>query len=160
MARFLAYLFRLAVALLLGGDFFFAAVAAPASFPREIASLPPGSWQRVAAADLVGRMLAQLDRMTLVLSGVAALCAIALARTTLARARIAVAPVLAAGLCSLFSLGWVTPRIHALRTLGQSAGPEFGRLHFLSTALVGIEMLLLLVALWLSPAPSEVAVPR
>src|SRR4051812_27321493 len=160
MGRLLAYLFRLAVALLLGAEFFFAAVAAPASFPRDVAALPPGSWQRVAAADLVGRMLTQLDRMTLVLSGAAALCAIALARSGLTRARIAVAPVLAAGLCSLFSLGWVTPRIHALRALGQSAGPDFGRLHFLSTALVGIEMLLLLVALWVSPAPSEVAVPR
>jgi hypothetical protein len=155
MGRFLAYLYRLAVALLLGGDFFFAAVAAPASFPREIAALPPGSWQRVAAADLVGRMLAQLDRMTLLLAGTAALCAIALARTGLPRARAAALPVLGTGLCSLFSLAWVTPRIHALRTLGQAAGPEFGRLHFLSTALVGIEMLLLLAALWVSPAPSE-----
>jgi hypothetical protein len=155
MGRFLAYFYRLAVALLLGGDFFFAAVAAPASFPREIAGLPPGSWQRVAAADLVGRMLAQLDRMTLLLAGVAALSAIALARTGLPRARAAALPVLGAGLCSLFSLAWVTPRIQVLRTLGQSAGPEFGRLHFLSTALVGVEMLLLLYALWVSPAPAE-----
>src|SRR3954454_4396702 len=115
MARFLAYLYRLAVALLLGADFFFAAVAAPASFPRNIASLPPGSWQRVAAADLVGRMLAQLDRIALVLAGVAALCAIALARTGLARARTAALPVLGAGLCALFSAAWVTPRIHTLR---------------------------------------------
>ena len=155
MGRFLAYLYRLAVALLLGGDFFFAAVAAPASFPREIAALPPGSWQRVAAADLVGRMLAQLDRMTLLLAGVAALCAIALARTGLSRARAAALPALAAGLCALLSLSWVTPRIHTLRGLAQSAGPEFGRLHVLSTALVGVEMLLLLYALWVSPAPSE-----
>ena len=155
MGRFLAYLYRLAVALLLGGDFFFAAVAAPASFPREIAALPPGSWQRVAAADLVGRMLAQLDRMTLLLAGVAALCAIALARIGLSRARAAALPALVAGLCALFSLSWVTPRIQSLRALAQSAGPEFGRLHFLSTALVGIEMLLLLYALWISPAPSE-----
>ena len=146
--------------MLLGGDFFFAAAAAPAAFTHEVASLPPGNWRRVVAAEMVGQMLAELDRMTLVLSGVAALSAIALARGGLSRARIAVAPVLAAGLCALFSLGWVTPHIHALRTLGQSTGPEFGRLHFLSTALVGIEMLLLLVALWLSPAPSEVAVPR
>jgi hypothetical protein len=65
--------------------------------------------------------------------------------------------VLGAGLCSLVSLAWVTPRIQSLRTLGQSAGPEFGRLHFLSTALVGVEMLLLLYALWISPAPSEAA---
>src|SRR3954462_15201295 len=151
MARLLAYLFRLAVALLLGGDFFLAVVAAPAAFPRDIASLPPGSWQRVAAADLVGRMLAQLDRMTLLLAGVAALCAIALARTGLSRARAAALPVLGAGLCSLLSVSWVPPRIHVLRSLAQSAGPEFGRLHFLSTALVGIEMLLLLYALWMSP---------
>src|SRR3954467_103172 len=135
MARLLAYLFRLAVALLLGGDFFLAVVAAPAAFPRDIASLPPGSWRGVAAADLVGRMLIQLDRMTLVLTGVAALCAIALARNGFARARTAALPVLAAGLSSLFSAAWVTPRIHTLRTLGESAGPEFGRLHFLSTAL-------------------------
>src|SRR3954470_15289229 len=120
MARLLAYLFRLAVALLLGGDFFLAVVAAPAAFPRDIASLPPGSWQRVAAADLVGRMLAQLDRMTLLLAGVAALCAIGLARTGLPRARLAALPVLGAGLCSLFSLAWVTPRIQSLRTVGQS----------------------------------------
>ena len=153
MARFLAYLYRLAVALLLGADFFFAAVAAPASFPRNIASLPPGSWQRVAAADLVGRMLSRLDRMTLVLAGVAALSAIALARTGFARARTAALPVLGAGLCALFSAAWVTPRIQTLRGLGESAGPEFGRLHFLSTALVGIEMLLLLGALWISPSP-------
>jgi len=155
MGRFLAYFYRLAVALLLGADFFFAAVAAPASFPREIAALPPGSWQRVAAADLVGRMLAQLDRITLLLTAVAALSAIALARTGLARARAGALPVLGAGLCALLSLSWVTPRIHVLRTLAQSAGPEFGRLHFLSTALVGVEMLLFLYALWVSPAPSE-----
>jgi len=155
MGRFLAFFYRLAVALLLGADFFFAAVAAPASFPREIAALPPGSWQRVAAADLVGRMLMQLDRITLLLSAVAALCAIALARSGFPRARSAALPVLAAGLCALLSVSWVTPRIHALRTLAQSAGPEFGRLHFLSTALVGLEMLLFLYALWVSPAPSE-----
>src|SRR5437588_597555 len=85
----------------------------------------------------------------------AALCAIALARTGFPRARAAALPVLAAGLCALFSLSWVTPRIHVLRTLAQSAGPEFGRLHLLSTVLVGIETLLLLYALWVSPAPSE-----
>jgi hypothetical protein len=155
VGRLLAFLYRVAVGLLLGGEVFFAAIAAPAAFPREIAELPPGSMPRVAAADEVGRMLAQLDRMTLVLAGAAALCAIALARAGFPRARAAALPVLGAGLCALFSAGWVTPRIHDLRSSGQTAGTEFGRLHGLSVALVAVEMLLLLGALWLAPSTPE-----
>src|SRR5712691_9452436 len=103
MGRLLAFLYRLAVALLLGGEAFFALVAAPAAFPREVATMPPGSPARAAAAEQVGRMLEQLDRMTLVLTAAAALCAIALARMGIARARAAAGPPLATGLCALLS---------------------------------------------------------
>jgi hypothetical protein len=137
---------------LLGAQVFFAAIAAPAAFSRLVAQQEPGSPARRAAADLVGRMLAQLDRMTLVLAAVAALCAIAMARTGLQRARMAATPALLAGLCALLSSAWVTPRIHAMRELGMAAQPEFGRLHALSTAILGAEMLLLLWALWVAPA--------
>jgi hypothetical protein len=156
MGRLLAFAFRLCTGLLLGAQAFFAAVAAPAAFPKLAAEQPPSSLIRQAAADLVGRMLAQLDRMTLVLAAAAALCAIALGKRTGERsARLAAAPALLAGLCALFSSAWITPRIHALRELGLTGEPEFGRLHALSAAILAVEMLLLLWALWVAPAPER-----
>jgi hypothetical protein len=134
---------------------YFAAVAAPAAFPREVAQLPPGSPERKAAADLVGRQLEKVDRMTLLLCAVAALCAIGLARAGLTGARKAAVPVLIAGLCALVSSSWVTPRIHALREAARTSLPEFGRLHALSAALVAAEIVLLAVALWVAPGPAK-----
>ena len=126
-----------------------------AAFPREVAALPPGHPLRTAAANLVGSQLAALDRMTLLFCALSALCAIALARMGIASARLAAVPVLLAGLCALVSSSFVTPRIHALREAGQTQIPEFGRLHAISTGLVGIEILLYLVALWVAPAPAK-----
>ncbi len=153
MNRLCAYLYRLSAGLLLGAHVFFAAVAAPSAFPREVAALPPGSPARSAAADLVGAQLAALDRMTLLFSALAALCAIALARAGIASGRRAAVPVLLTGLCALVSSEWVTPRIQALRAAGQTQLSEFGRLHAISTALVAVEIVLLLVALWVAPEP-------
>ena len=155
MIQLLAYLYRLAVGMLLGAQAYFAAVAAPAAFPREVAALPPGSPLRTAAADLVGRQLESLDRMSLLFCAVAALCAVALARAGMGGARKAAVPPLLAGLCALFSSSWVTPHIHALREAGRTALPEFGRLHVLSTGLVGAEILLLAAALWVAPSPAK-----
>jgi hypothetical protein len=153
VTRLCAFLYRLSAGLLLGADVYFAAVAAPAAFPREVAALPAGHPLRSAAANLVGTQLAALDRMTLLFCAVAALCAIALARSGMPSARAAAVPVLLAGLCALVSSSFVTPRIHALRDAGQTHLAEFGRLHATSTALVGVEILLLLVALWVAPTP-------
>jgi Domain of unknown function (DUF4149) len=155
MTRLCAYLYRLSAGLLLGAAVFFAAVAAPAAFPREVAALPPGHPLRTAAADLVGAQLAGLDRMTLLFCAVAALSAVALARAGTPSARVAAVPVLLAGLCALLSSSFVTPRIHALREAGQTQLAEFGRLHAISTGLVGVEILLFLVALWVAPAPAK-----
>jgi uncharacterized protein DUF4149 len=155
MVRLCAYLYRLSAGLLVGAQVFFATVAAPAAFPREVATLPPGSPARTAAADLVGAQLATLDRMTLLFCAVAALSAIVLARLGVASARAAAMPVLLAGLCALASSSFVTPRIHALREAGQTHLPEFGRLHAISTVLLGVEIVLLLVALWVAPAPAK-----
>ena len=149
--RLCVYLYRLSAGLLLGAQVYFAAVAAPAAFPREVAALPPGSPARTAAADLVGAQLASLDRMTLLFCAVAALCAITLARAGMPSARVAAVPVLLAGLCALTSSEWVTPRIHALRAAGQTQLPRFGRLHAFSTSLVAVEIVLLLIALWVAP---------
>ena len=155
MIRVFAYVYRLAAGLLLGAQVYFALVAAPAAFPREVAALPAGSPARTAAANLVGAQLASLDRMTLLFCAVAALSAILLARTGLPSARAAAVPVLLAGLCALISSSFVTPRIHALRAAAQTQLPEFGRLHAISTGLVGLEILLLLAALWVAPAPAK-----
>jgi glucan phosphoethanolaminetransferase (alkaline phosphatase superfamily) len=151
MVRLLAFGFRLCVGFLFGAQLFFAAVAAPAAFPREIAQQAPASPARRAAADLVGRMLAQLDRLTIALCAVAALCAIALGRAGLPRARIAAAPVLLAGLAALLSSYWVTPQIHAMRALGTTSSAQFATLHAVSTALLAVEIALLLWALWVAP---------
>ena len=156
MTRLCAYLYRLSAGLLLGAQIYFAAVAAPAAFPREVAALPPGSPARTRAADLVGAQLASLDRMTLLFCAIAALCAIMLARAGTPSARVAAVPVLLAGLCALTSSEWVTPHIHALRAAGQTQLPQFGRLHAFSTSLVAVEMVLLLVALWVAPERSRV----
>jgi uncharacterized protein DUF4149 len=155
MIRAFAYVYRLAAGLLLGAQVYFAMVAAPAAFPREVAGLPAGSPARTAAANLVGAQLASLDRMTLLFCALATLSAIALARMGVASARAAAVPVLLTGLCALASSEWVTPRIHALRAAGQTQLPEFGRFHAVSTALLGVEIVLLLVAVWVAPAPAK-----
>jgi len=155
MTRVCAYLYRLAAGLLLGAQVYFAVVAAPAAFPRDVAALPPGSTARTAAANLVGAQLASLDRMTLLLCAIAALCAIALARMGAVSSRASAVPVLLTGLCALVSSEWVTPRIHALRAAAQTHLPEFGRLHAISTSLLAVEIVLLLVALWVAPAPAK-----
>ena len=93
--------------------------------------------------------------MTLLFCALAALSAIILARTGLPSARVAAIPALLAGVCALFSSSFVTPRIHALRAAGETQLPEFGRLHAISTGLLGVEILLLLVALWVAPAPAK-----
>jgi Domain of unknown function (DUF4149) len=155
MIRLCAYLYRVAIGLLLGAQVYFAAVAAPAAFPREVAALPSGHPLRTAAANLVGVQLAALDRMTLLFCALAALCAIVLARAGMPSARAAAVPALLTGLCALVSSSFVTPRIHALREAGQTQLSEFGRLHAISTGLLGVEILLLLVALWVAPAPAK-----
>jgi len=155
MTPLCAYLYRLSAGLLLGAAVFFAAVAAPAAFPRKVAELPPGHPLRTAAADLVGAQLAALDRITFLFCAIAALCAIFLARAGISSARTAAVPVLLAGLCALLSSAFVTPRIHALREAGQTQLPAFGRLHAISTALVAVEILLFLFALWVAPAPAK-----
>jgi Domain of unknown function (DUF4149) len=155
MTLLCAYLYRLSAGLLLGAAVFFAAAAAPAAFPREVAALPPGHPLRTAAANLVGAQLAALDRMTLLFCALSALSAIALARMGMASARVAAVPMLLAGLCALASSSFVTPRIHALREAGQTQLAEFGRLHAISTGLVGLEIVLFLVALWFAPAPPK-----
>jgi hypothetical protein len=93
--------------------------------------------------------------MTLLFCAVAALSAIVLARSGAPSARVGAVPVLLAGLCALISSSFVTPRIHALRAAGQAQLPEFGRLHAISTGLLGVEILLLVVALWVAPAPAK-----
>src|SRR5437879_11733611 len=98
MTRLCAFLYRLSAGLLLGAQIFFAAVAAPAAFPREVAALPPGHPLRNAAADLGGAQLAALDRMTLLFCAAAALSAIVLARTGLPSARVGAVPGPAGGL--------------------------------------------------------------
>ena len=110
---------------------------------------------RLSAGLLLGAQLASLDRMTLLFCALAALSAIVLARTGLPSARVAAIPALLAGVCALFSSSFVTPRIHALRAAGETQLPEFGRLHAISTGLLGVEILLLLVALWVAPAPAK-----
>lgn len=155
MIRLCAYLYRVAAGLLLGAQAYFAAVAAPAAFPREVAALPAGHPLRTAAANLVGVQLAALDRMTLLFCALAALCAIVLARAGMPASRAAAVPALLTGLCALVSSSFVTPRIHALRDSGQTQLAEFGRLHAISTGLLGVEILLLLVALWVAPTPAK-----
>jgi hypothetical protein len=55
MARFL---YLLSCGALVGGQLFFAAVAAQVVFPREVAALPRDDPRRQLAADLVGAMSA------------------------------------------------------------------------------------------------------
>lgn len=154
--------YRLAAALLLGAQLFFAAVAAQAAFPPEVAALPRGHAARIAAADLVGRMLSSLDRWTLSLSALCVLCAVLLSRAGHGRALRSALPPLLAGLCAASSALLFTPWIHELRAAGQTQGPAFGRLHGASTGLLLVEMLLLVWALAIAPAapPAEASGAR
>ena len=151
MPRFVSFVYRLAAGTLLGAQLFFAAVAAQAIFTAEIAALPREDPHRAAAADLVGVLLAHLDRLTLTLAAAGALCAISLARLGLASARRAAVPMLLAGLLALISSAWVTPQIHALRLAGGTGTPAFGRMHGLSGLLLLLEMAALAVAVWIAP---------
>ena len=133
-------IFRIACALLAGGQLFFAAIAAQVVFPRAVAELPRNEPRRVLAADLVGGMLARLDAVTLALSALAVVLAVAGGRR-----RLALLPLIA-GLCAAASAFWITPHIHALRAAGQSGTPRFGMLHGVSSSLLLLEMILLAVA--------------
>jgi len=94
--------------------------------------------------------------MTLLFCAVAALSAIVLARSGAPSARVGAVPVLLAGLCALISSSFVTPRIHALRAAGQTQLPEFGRLHAISTGLLGVEILCSSSPCGLLPRPRRV----
>jgi hypothetical protein len=148
VSRLLAYLYRLCAAIPLGAQLFFAAVAAQAAFPREVAALPQGHPARTAAAELVGRMLAPLDRLTLVLAAIAVVIALVRARSGAARSRRAAIPPLLAGVFAGVSMGLITPAIHAMRMAGQTGTSQFGLLHAASSLLLLAEMAALAVALW------------
>jgi hypothetical protein len=152
MPRLVAFLYRLCVGALLGAQLFFAAVAAQVIFSPEVAALPRDDARRRVAADLVGALLARLDRMTLTLAAVAALSAILLARLGgLPRARLAALPPLVAGVLALLSSAYVTPAIHAARLSGDTGSAHFGRLHAFSSMLLLVEMVMLAVAVWIAP---------
>src|SRR5438105_4018633 len=121
----LAFIFRLTCALPLAAQLFFLAIAARAAFPREVAALPRGDPARAAAADLVGRLLAALDRMTLVCSAAAVIAAVLLSRRGVQRAAVAALPPLIAGVLAGISAALVTPAIHALRLSGQTSTQAF-----------------------------------
>ena len=144
MARFL---YRLCCGGLIGAQLFFAAVAAQAVFPAEVAALPREHPRRQLAADLVGVMLARLDAATIALTAVAVVIAIALRRR-----RGAIAPLLA-GLCAVTSAVLITPAIHSMRAAGSTDTGRFGLLHGISSSLLVVEMILLAVALWRAPEP-------
>ncbi len=146
--KLLGFVYRLSAGALFGAQLFFAAVAAPSAFNREVAALPQGHPLRTAAADLVGRELAALDRLALTCAALAVIAAILLARRGSAIALRAALPPVLIGLCAAASAMLVTPAIHALRAQGSTATPAFGRLHALSTALVAVELLLGALALW------------
>jgi hypothetical protein len=149
--RALAFVYRLCAGVLLGAQVFFAAVAAQAAFPRDVAALTPGHPARTAAAQLVGHMLAALDRMTLALAAVTVVCAVLLGRRGVQRAARAAVPPLIAGTLAGISAAVITPAIHAMRLAGQTSGSQFGMLHAGSTLLLLGEMLLLTAALWMGP---------
>jgi hypothetical protein len=139
MARFL---YLLSCGALVGGQLFFAAIAAQVVFPREVSALPRDDPRRQLAADLVGAMLARLDAATIAGSAVAVVCAIVLGRRWAA-----LAPLLA-GLCAVISAALVTPAIHAMREAGATGSKRFGLLHGASTLLLVLEIALLVCALW------------
>jgi hypothetical protein len=149
MTMVLSQAYRLACALPLGAQLFFAAVAAQVVFPREVAALPRGDARRTLAADLVGSMLARLDAATIALSAVAVVCAFSLAQR-----RAALLPLLA-GLCAAISALAITPRIHAMREAGETALPRFGQLHASSAGLLLLEMALLAVAFLRAPGANS-----
>lgn len=152
MDRALAATFRLACALLAGAQLFFAAVAAQVVFPAEVAALSRADPRRALAADLVGGMLARLDAATLAGCALAVLCAVLLWRRAGAPLRPALFPLLA-GACALASALGTTPAIQAMRAAGQTGGPQFGKLHALSSSLLLLEMALLLLAFARAPSP-------
>ena len=144
MARFL---YRLCCGGLIGAQLFFAAVAAQAVFPAEVAALPREHPRRQLAADLVGVMLARLDAATIALTAVAVVIAIALRRR-----RGAIAPLLA-GLCAVTSAVLITPAIQSMRAAGSTDTGRFGLLHGISSGLLVVEIVLLAVALCRAPEP-------
>ena len=153
MQRLLEFGYRCSVAALAGAQIFFAAVASQAAFPRETAALPQGDPARTAAADLVGKMLASLDRLTLVGAALAVLCAVLLARRIPGRTLRAAVPPLVAGVLAAISAGLVTPAIQAMRAAGTTRTSAFGLLHATSAVILLLEITALLIGLWLfSPA--------
>jgi hypothetical protein len=148
MARFL---YRLGCAGLFGAQLFFAAVAAQAVFPADVAALRRDHPRRQLAADLVGTMLAQLDAATIALTAMAVGCALVLRRP-----RAAIAPLLA-GLCAVTSAVVVTPAIQSLRAAAGTDSPRFGLLHAVSSSLLVVEMALLVFASWRSLEPPPAA---
>lgn len=151
MDRLLAYLYRLAAGLGAGAQLFFAAISAQSIFTKAVAALPPGDPARAFAANLIGLQLAQLDRLTLTLTSVAALSAILLARRGVPDARRAALPALLAGLGAFASSAWLTPAIQAMRAANQTGTARFAQLHGLSGGVLMIEMILLALALWIAP---------
>lgn len=159
MDRALAATFRLACALLAGAQLFFAAVAAQVVFPAEVAALPRADPRRQLAADLVGGMLVRLDAAALAGCALAVLCAVLLWRRAGGSLRPALFPLLA-GACALASTLGTTPAIQAMRAAGQTAGPQFGKLHALSSSLLVFEVILLLAAFARAPqAPTPPTSP-
>ena len=147
MARFV---YLLVCGGLLGAQLFFAAVAAQAVFPREVAALPRDEPRRQLAADLVGTMLSRLDGATIAGAAVAVACAFVASRRSAA-----LAPLLA-GLCAVVSAWLITPAIHAMRAAGTTSVRRFGLLHAASTVLLFVEMILLAIAVWQGARPGAI----
>ena len=151
MPKLLTFAYRFAAGSLLGAQLFFVLIATRIVFRPEVAALPQGDPRRLWAADTVGQMLGSLDRAALGGCALAVLCAVLLARAGVPRALRAALPPLLAGLCAAASSALVTPAIHSLREAGQTASPQFGRLHGLSSGLLLLELALLLLAVWRAP---------
>ena len=154
MVQRLLTVYRLSCAVLLGGQLFFAGIAAQVVFSAEVAALPRDDARRRSAADAIGAMLARLDGATLLLCAVATACAFALARRPDAPGRapgsrpsrrLSLWPILA-GLLAAVSAFAVTPAIHAARVAGETGTPRFGMLHAVSSILLLVQMILLAVA--------------
>ena len=158
-SSFLAFGYRFLAGSLAGAQIFFSAVAAQAAFPKEVAALPQGDPARTHAADLVGKMLASLDRLTLVGCALAVLCAVFLGRGGAARSYRRVVPPLIAGVLAAISAGLITPAIHAMRAAGTTKTSAFGLLHATSAVILLAEIAALVVAVWMASKTDRSADP-